>query len=122
MSEALAYMAGFGNEFETEALAGALPKGQNAPQRCPYGLFAEQISGTAFTAPHGLNRRSWLYRLRPSVLHARRFAKRDQPLWKTAPASSPAQSVGAFRWSPSPMPTEELSFIAGVRTLSLIHI
>jgi homogentisate 1,2-dioxygenase len=118
MTEALLYMAGFGNEFETEALPGALPKGQNAPQRCAYGLYAEQISGTAFTAPHGVNRRSWLYRIRPSVLHARRFAQTDQPLWKTAPAAFGPPSVGQFRWSPSPIPAEELTFVAGVRTIT----
>ncbi len=118
MNEARLYMAGFGNEFETEALAGALPRGQNAPQRCAYGLYAEQISGTAFTAPNGVNRRSWLYRLRPSVLHARRFPRKGHPLWETAPASSKASSVGAFRWSPSPIPAEELTFVAGVRTIT----
>ncbi len=64
------YQSGFGNEFATEALAGALPPAQNSPQRCPYGLYAEQFSGTAFTAPRHANRRSWLYRIRPAVTHA----------------------------------------------------
>src|SRR3982750_4063143 len=63
------YMSGFGNGFETEALPGALPVGRNSPQRCPYGLYAEQLSGTAFTAPRADNRRSWLYRIRPSAMH-----------------------------------------------------
>src|SRR6476469_6878099 len=63
------YMSGFGNEFATEALPGALPAGQNSPQRAPYGLYAEQLSGTAFTAPRADNRRSWLYRIRPSAMH-----------------------------------------------------
>ena len=67
----LRYMSGFGNDFETEGLPGALPQGQNSPQRCPYGLYAEQLSGTSFTAPRGANERSWLYRMRPSVKHAR---------------------------------------------------
>jgi homogentisate 1,2-dioxygenase len=70
VSEPLAYQSGFGNHFSTEALAGALPD-QNSPQRCPYGLYAEQISGTAFTAPRATNRRSWLYRIRPGVMHGR---------------------------------------------------
>lgn len=118
MTEALLYLAGFGNEFETEALPGALPRGQNAPQRCAYGLYAEQISGTAFTAPNAANRRSWLYRIRPSVLHARRFAITEQPHWKTAPACAGPPSVGQFRWSPSTMPAEELTFVAGVRTIT----
>src|SRR5215207_1218641 len=66
---ALTYQGGFGNEFATEALPGALPVGQNSPQRVPYGLYAEQLSGTPFTAPRHANRRSWLYRIRPSVTH-----------------------------------------------------
>ena len=65
----LCYLHGFGNEFSSEALAGALPSEQNSPQQCPYGLYAEQFSGTAFTAQRYLNRRSWLYRIRPSSMH-----------------------------------------------------
>jgi len=63
----LEYQSGFGNEFATEALPGALPTGQNSPQRAPYGLYAEQLSGSAFTAPRASNRRSWLYRIRPAA-------------------------------------------------------
>ena len=63
------YMPGFGNDFETEAIEGALPIGQNSPQRCPYGLYAEQLSGSPFTAPRISNERSWLYRMRPTVQH-----------------------------------------------------
>src|SRR5271157_5964909 len=66
---ALRYQSGFGNEFASEAGPGALPVGQNSPQRAPLGLYAEQISGTAFTAPRAQNRRSWVYRIRPSVMH-----------------------------------------------------
>ena len=66
-------MSGFGNSFETEALPGALPIGRNSPQRCAYGLYAEQLSGSPFTAPRGANERSWLYRIRPSVKHSGRF-------------------------------------------------
>src|SRR3954454_17320111 len=73
---AAAYLSGFGNEFATEALEGALPVGQNSPQRAPYGLYAEQISGTAFTAPRSHNRRSWLYRMLPAAMHEP-FARRD---------------------------------------------
>lgn len=71
ISLSLQYMSGFGNEFASEDphYKGALPVGQNSPQKCPFGLYAEQLSGSAFTAPRGENRRSWLYRLRPSVLH-----------------------------------------------------
>src|ERR1700751_4963744 len=65
----LRYQAGFAGEFVNEALPGALPEGQNSPQKVPYGLYAEQLSGTAFTAPRHANRRSWLYRLRPAAVH-----------------------------------------------------
>ncbi|MER3546055.1 MAG: homogentisate 1,2-dioxygenase, partial [Rhodanobacteraceae bacterium] len=67
--DARGYQTGFGNEHATETLAGALPVGQNSPQRAPYGLYAEQLSGTAFTAPRHSNRRSWLYRIRPAAMH-----------------------------------------------------
>jgi homogentisate 1,2-dioxygenase len=69
-TDALAYLPGFGNHFATEALEGALPVGRNSPQKCPYGLYAEQISGTAFTAPRASNRRTWCYRIRPGAMHA----------------------------------------------------
>ena len=74
------YMSGFGNSFETEALAGALPVGRNSPQKCRYGLYAEQLSGSPFTAPRATNERSWLYRIRPSVKHSGRFTKVDAGL------------------------------------------
>ena len=77
MTTALSYQSGFGNEFASEAVAGALPIGQNSPQRVAHGLYAEQLSGTAFTAPRHLNRRSWLYRIRPAAMqgHLRMFAR-----------------------------------------------
>lgn len=117
--ETKAYMSGFGNEFESEALPGALPKGQNSPQLCPYGLYAEQLSGSAFTASRGLNQRSWLYRIRPSVLHARRFASLEMPYWKTAPVrDAVAPRVGQMRWGPVPNPDGEVNFISGIRTMT----
>ena len=79
------YMPGFGNDFETEALPGALPIGRNSPQRIEYGLYAEQLSGSPFTAPHATLERSWMYRIRPSVKHVNRFEKVAMPYWKTAP-------------------------------------
>jgi homogentisate 1,2-dioxygenase len=78
-------MSGFGNGFETEALEGALPVGRNSPQQCPYGLYAEQISGSPFTAPRKTNERSWLYRIRPTLAHWGKFSKADISFWKTAP-------------------------------------
>ncbi len=119
MAEAPLYMSGFGNEFETEALPGALPQGQNSPQKCPYGLYAEQLSGTSFTAPREANRRSWFYRICPSVLHARKFTRTNDTLWITAGWTLPEiQSIGQFRWSPISDPTERLTFISGVRTMT----
>ncbi|HEY4848821.1 MAG TPA: homogentisate 1,2-dioxygenase, partial [Methylocella sp.] len=113
------YMPGFGNDFETEALPGALPQGQNSPQRCPYGLYAEQLSGTSFTAPHGASARSWLYRMRPSVKHVGRFTRIDVPFWKTAPhIAAQALSLGQLRWDPSPIPNEPLTFVTGMRTMT----
>ena len=69
-ADSLSYLSGFGNCHASEALPNALPKGQNNPQRCPYKLYAEQLSGSAFTKPRAENVRSWLYRIRPSVQHA----------------------------------------------------
>jgi homogentisate 1,2-dioxygenase len=113
------YMSGFNNEFETEALPGALPRGQNSPQRCPYGLYAEQLSGTPFTAPHGVNARSWLYRIRPSVKHTGTFRSADVPFWKTAPhIVAHGLPLGQLRWDPLPIPNEPLTFVGGVRTMT----
>src|SRR3546814_6897593 len=72
------YQSGFGNEFATEAVPGALPQGRNSPQKVAHGLYAEQLSGTAFTAPRGQNRRSWLYRIRPAAMHGT-FEPFEQP-------------------------------------------
>jgi len=113
------YMPGFGNDFETEALPGALPHGQNSPQRCAYGLYAEQLSGSPFTAPRGINERSWLYRMRPSVRHNGRFSKASQPFWKTAPCLDDHDlPIGQLRWGPLPMPNEGTTFVSGIRTMT----
>src|SRR6476646_2966156 len=85
---ALAYQTGFGNHFATEAKAGALPLGRNSPQKPPLGLYAEQISGTAFTAPRAENRRIWTYRLRPSVVH-RPYSRMDNGLVRTLVSPTP---------------------------------
>ena len=116
---ALQYMSGFGNTFETEALAGALPVGRNSPQRVNYGLYAEQLSGSAFTAPHGLNRRSWLYRIRPSVKHSGRFKPTDPGLLRTAPNRVESDlPVAPLRWGPIDLPSQPLTFINGLRTIT----
>ena len=117
-SDYASYMPGFGNDFETEALTGALPKGQNSPQKCPYGLYAEQLSGTPFTAPRGKNERSWCYRIRPSVKHINRFEKVDMPFWKSAPnILDEIISLGQYRWSPIPS-NIDTNFITGMRTMT----
>src|SRR3989440_8494298 len=92
------YLSGFGNGFETEALAGALPVGRNSPQRCPYGLYAEQLSGSPFTAPRTTNERSWLYRIRPTVRHWNRFRKIDPGFWRTAPMLEVEVPPAPMRW------------------------
>ncbi len=113
------YMPGFGNDFETESLPGALPQGRNSPQRPAYGLYAEQLSGSPFTAPRGTNERSWLYRIRPSVKHHGRFRGAEYPFWKTAPGGGEqALALGQYRWDPMPLPEEETDFIAGIRTMT----
>ena len=115
----LAYMPGFGNDFETESLPGALPQGQNSPQRCAYGLYAEQLSGSPFTAPRGTNERSWLYRIRPSVRHTTDFRVIDRPHWKSAP-NQEAQilSLGQRRWDPTPYPEGPVHFLDSLLTIT----
>ena len=113
------YMTGFGNSFETEALPGALPKGRNSPQRCPYGLYAEQLSGSAFTMPQHANERSWLYRLRPSVRHVGKFQPDSPGNIRTAPCREPhSLPLGPLRWNPPPLPEAPTDFVAGMATIS----
>ncbi|MGX9964048.1 homogentisate 1,2-dioxygenase [Roseomonas sp. F4] len=113
------YMSGFGNGFETEALPGALPVGRNSPQRCAYGLYAEQLSGSPFTAPRASNARSWLYRIRPTVAHIGRFAPRDAGLWRSAPcAEETGLPIQPLRWDPLPIPESGETFLTGMRTIT----
>ena len=112
------YMSGFGNGFETEALPRALPIGRNSPQRCPYGLYAEQLSGSPFTAPRVSNERSWLYRIRPTVAHFGDFHKAEIGLWRTSPAPEVEFPIAPIRWDPIPIPHQPLSFVEGVRTMT----
>ena len=118
-SPAAGYSPGFGNDFETEALSDALPQGRNSPQKCPYGLYAEQLSGTPFTAPRGQNERTWCYRIRPSVKHVGRFKKIDLPWWKSAPLIlDDVISLGQYRWDPIPQTDDDHTFITGMRTIT----
>ena len=97
----LAYQSGFGNQFETEALPGALPKGRNSPQHPPYGLYPELLSGTAFTQPRSENRRTWMYRQRPSATHGA-FRRLDPGLWRTPPFEEGVLTPQQMRWDPCP--------------------
>ena len=115
----LRYMSGFGNSFETEVLPDALPVGRNSPQKCNYGLYAEQLSGSAFTAPQGKNERSWLYRIRPSVKHSQSYAPVDPGLMRTAPNTQERKPMlGQMRWDPSPLPATPMSFVEGLQTIT----
>ncbi len=114
--EQFKYQRGFGNEFATEAVKGALPIGRNSPQRAPLGLYAEQFSGTSFTTPRLLNKRTWTYRIQPSVLHlpfrqiesGKFMGKFDEIV------TTPNQ----LRWNPLPMPQNETDFIDGIVTMA----
>ena len=109
------YQTGFGNELESEAVAGALPLGQNSPQQHPLGLFSELISGTTFSAPRALNRRTYLFRVRPSVIHGR-FVPTAHPTFLTPPLGLPP-SPNQLRWDPWPMPSDPTDFLDGIATI-----
>ena len=112
-------MSGFGNHFESEALEGALPIGMNSPQKCKYGLYGEQLSGTPFTAPNAENERTWVYRIRPSVKHIGRMEKIDLPYWKSAPLIDPdITSLGQYRWDPVPHKEEQTTWLTGMHTMT----
>ena len=110
------YMTGFGGHFATEAVPGALPVGRNSPQRMPYGLYAEQLSGTAFTAPRAENRRSWLYRLRPAASHARFEPASSTGLLRTAPFDEVPPTPNRLRWDPLPLSDPDCDFLGGLVT------
>ncbi len=112
----LAYQSGFANEFATEALAGALPVGQNSPQRAPYGLYAEQTSGSAFTAPRSANRRVWTYRIRPAAMHEP-FRPLGNGRIVSAFGDVPTPP-NQLRWDPLPLPTAPTDFVDGLVTMA----
>src|ERR1700733_8579105 len=111
----LQYQSGFGNHFVSEAHPGALPVGRNSPQRPPHGLYAELISGTSFTTPRGENRRTWTYRIQPSVVH-RPYARIDNGLIRSAPFNNVDATPTQLRWSPVPIPNNPTDFVGGVVT------
>ncbi len=111
------YQSGFGNEFATEALPGALPVGQNSPQRCAYGLYNEQLSGSAFTAPRHANRRSWLYRIRPAAMHGAFTPFTGAPQWQSRFETAPVPP-DQLRWDPLPWPEPARDFIESLFTMA----
>ncbi|MCX5014808.1 MULTISPECIES: homogentisate 1,2-dioxygenase [unclassified Streptomyces] len=115
-AEGLEYLTGFGNEHGSEAVPGALPLGRNSPQRAPLGLYAEQLSGSAFTEPRTHNRRSWLYRIRPSAAHPP-FTRIDNGALRTGPFTEAPADPNRLRWNPLPDPAPGTDFLAGLWTL-----
>ncbi|MEW2438188.1 homogentisate 1,2-dioxygenase [Streptomyces caniferus] len=115
-AEGLAYTTGFGNEHSSEAVPGALPVGRNSPQRAPLGLYAEQLSGSAFTEPRDHNHRSWLYRIRPSAAHPP-FVPAEQRAVRSAPFTDCTPDPNRLRWNPLPAPTGPTDFLDGLWTL-----
>ncbi len=112
------YFSGFGNEFATEAVEGSLPAGRNSPQQAPLGLYAEQLSGTAFTQPRGVNRRSWVYRILPSAKHPA-FSRIDNKNLKGTPFDEIEPNPNRLRWDPLPLPKEDTpqDFVDGLFTV-----
>jgi homogentisate 1,2-dioxygenase len=111
------YLSGFGNEHVSTAIAGALPEGRNSPQRAPLGLYAEQISGTPFTAPRAENRRSWLYRIRPSAVHGP-YKRVDDRLWRSPPFAEVEAPPNRLRWNALPLPDAPADLVDGMTTMA----
>ncbi|MBD0710123.1 MULTISPECIES: homogentisate 1,2-dioxygenase [unclassified Streptomyces] len=115
-AETLGYLTGFGNEHSSEAVPGALPDGRNSPQRAPLGLYAEQLSGSAFTEPRAHNRRSWLYRIRPSAAHPP-YTRIDSGTLRGTPFTETVPDPNRLRWNPLPEPAPGTDWLAGLWTL-----
>lgn len=115
--QALKYQPGFGNTFSSEAVKGALPLGRNSPQRPPHGLYAEVLSGTAFTAPRAENQSTWLYKLRPSAMHGP-YKRMPAGLLRSGPFDEVETPPNRLRWNPLPIPAKATDFIDGLITLA----
>lgn len=115
-SSDLRYQSGFGNEFATEALAGALPREQNSPQKNPFGLYGEQLTGTSFAALRSVSRWAWTYRIRPAVLH-QPFHETGTGLLRSGPFDDAAPNPNQMRWAPTPVPTKPTDFLDGIVTM-----
>src|SRR3989337_1774033 len=111
------YQSGFGNTFSTEADKGALPLGQNSPQKTPRGLYPEVLSGSAFTAPRAENLSTWLYKLRPSAMHAP-YRRIDNGLLRSGPFDEAETPPNRLRWNPLPIPSKPTDFLDGLVTIA----
>jgi homogentisate 1,2-dioxygenase len=116
MSDTLRYLTGFGSHFASEAVDGALPQGRNSPQRPAFGLYAEQLSGSSFTSPRHENRRSWLYRMRPTADHRPFVAYQGAPLFVAPPSTQPL-APNRLRWDPPADLPEDADFVDGLATM-----
>src|SRR5262245_8987630 len=116
-SKRITYQSGFGNTFSSEARKGALPVGRNSPQRAPHGLYAEVLSGTAFTAPRAENQSTWLYKLRPSAMHGP-YKRIKDGLLRSGPFDEVETPPNRLRWNPLPLPSRPTDFLAGLATLA----
>src|SRR5579862_9884822 len=116
-SESIAYLNGFNQHFATEAIKDVLVKGRNSPQQVPYGLYAEQLSGSAFTAPRHMNLHSWLYRIRPSVTHGD-FSPYSHPHLHGTPFDAIHTPPTQMRWDPMPYPNKSCDFVDGLVTIA----
>lgn len=118
MSKSENYMSGFGNEFATESLDGALPIGQNSPQKAPYGLYPEQLTGAPFTAPRATNKRSWLYKIRPSVSQPPFQQIAIESDMRSSPFNEEQPTPNQLRWDPVAIPDNDVDFIDGIITIA----
>src|SRR6478672_9738801 len=116
MTDKLRYMSGFGAHFETEAVDGALPKGRNSPQRPAFGLYTEQLSGSSFTSPRHENRRSWLYRMRPTADHLPFVHYEGAPLFAPGTSKEPL-APNRLRWDPPNDLPAGKDFVDGLVTM-----
>ncbi len=113
------YQHGFLNHFETEARAGALPHGQNSPQKSPLGLYAEQLTGSAFTMPRHRNLKSWLYRIKPSVVQGK-FVEIGHGTWiSDAAQGRVVKTPQAMRMNPYPEATKPTDFVDSLYTYAI---
>lgn len=117
MNQTIAYLSGFMNHFETEAEQGTLISSRNSPQKVPHGLYAEQINGSAFTVSRTQNLFSWLYRIRPSVVHGE-FTPFQQTEFLPPPQDNACTPPTQMRWDPTPYPAYEADFIDGIQTFA----